>query len=141
MQPSPKRQKVTIEEVEDVDAPSVWHQKSDEGPTHRTAQAMGLGEGFEFIEDFPGEAGTPGKTKRTRFEEIRDAQRSAGEQYWGPFADQDEWELARWLMTANVSQNSRDAFLKLPIVCPHTIPLSFSHIQHEDATTCKVVIP
>ena len=32
-----------------------------------------------------------------------------------PFADEDEWELVRWLMK-NVGQKKADDFLKLPIV-------------------------
>ncbi len=34
---------------------------------------------------------------------------------WGPFADEDEWQLAEWLLK-NVGQMQADAFLKLPIV-------------------------
>jgi hypothetical protein len=137
---SPKRQKVTVEEVEDVDAP--WASRnSDEESTRGTGQSGSeSGPGFEFIQDFPGEAGTPGKKRKTQFEEIKDRQMKAGELCWGPFADEDEWELARWLMTANVSQNRRDAFLKLPIVCPYTISSSLSHVRLEDTRTCTAII-
>lgn len=34
---------------------------------------------------------------------------------WAPFADQEAWELAQWVIT-NVGQNATDKFLKLPIV-------------------------
>jgi hypothetical protein len=34
---------------------------------------------------------------------------------WGPFEDQDEWELAKWLIW-NVGQNQTDTFLNLNIV-------------------------
>ena len=33
-----------------------------------------------------------------------------------PFADQEEWELARCLMTSGISVNKMDEILKLPIV-------------------------
>jgi hypothetical protein len=68
--------------------------------------------GFDFIEDFPGEAGTPGKVEKTVFEKIRLTQETP----WYPFTGHTEWELARWLMTSGVSQNNRESFLKLPIV-------------------------
>ena len=76
------------------------------------------GEGFEFIEDFPRAAGTPqaGMRKNTTFEKIRIENEQAQKSHWNPFNDQNEWELARWLMTTGVSQNNREAFLKLPIV-------------------------
>ncbi|KAF8799293.1 hypothetical protein BYT27DRAFT_7040688, partial [Phlegmacium glaucopus] len=32
---------------------------------------------------------------------------------WAPFESEDEWELARWLMTSGVSQTKIDSFLKL----------------------------
>jgi hypothetical protein len=102
-----KRRKVTIEEVEDVDAPG---QSSDKGST------IGEGEEFEFIEDYPGEAGTPGRRKKTPFEKIWKVQREEKEEPWSPFADEAEWELARWLMTAGMSQTKIDEYLKLPIV-------------------------
>lgn len=35
---------------------------------------------------------------------------------WGGFADQDEWELARWLVKSRASQKDIDDFSKLPIV-------------------------
>jgi hypothetical protein len=107
---------------------------------NRLGGLVNLDPGFEFIQDFPGEAGMPGKKRKTQFEEIKDRQMKAGEPCWGPFADEDEWELARWLMTANVSQNRRDAFLKLPIVCPYTISSSLSHVRLEDTRTCTAII-
>lgn len=35
---------------------------------------------------------------------------------WGGFADEDEWELARWLLKSRASQRDIDEFAKLPIV-------------------------
>lgn len=36
---------------------------------------------------------------------------------WGGFANQDEWELARWMMKSGLSQNQIDKFLDLSLVC------------------------
>ncbi|KAJ7024230.1 hypothetical protein C8F04DRAFT_913419, partial [Mycena alexandri] len=36
---------------------------------------------------------------------------------FGPFRDEEEWDLARWLMK-NVNQTGTDEYLKLPIVSP-----------------------
>jgi hypothetical protein len=43
-------------------------------------------------------------------------QRKAEEEAWGPFRTEEEWDLARWLMTSSVSQTKLDEFLKLPVV-------------------------
>jgi hypothetical protein len=100
---------VTIEEVEDIDAPG---QSSGEGEMSEE------GVGFEFIEDYPAEAGTPGPGRRKKmpFEKLKRAQREENQEPWSPFANEEEWELARWLMTAGVSQARVDEFLKLSIV-------------------------
>ena len=34
---------------------------------------------------------------------------------WAPFSNEEEWQLARWLMK-NVGQSKTDEFLRLPIV-------------------------
>ncbi|KAF8181120.1 RNA ligase-domain-containing protein [Mycena galopus ATCC 62051] len=49
------------------------------------------------------------------FEHIRDEQILDGCQVLGPFADEEEWELAKWLIK-NVGHNQAEAFLKLPII-------------------------
>ncbi len=59
-----------------------------------------------------------GKTKgsaKTAFEILRDDQVLHGGNIHGPFADEEEWELAKWLMK-NVGHTQAEAFLKLPIV-------------------------
>ena len=72
----------------------------------------------DYIEDFPWSVGEPtGKTKRTAFEKIRATQENDQEEAWGPFKDEEEWDLARWLMTSTCSQTKMDEFLMLPIVC------------------------
>jgi hypothetical protein len=69
-----------------------------------------------FIEDFPRPAGLPhsaDKTRRSNFEHHLDEQKKAGDAPWAPFESEDEWELARWLITSGVSQTKMDSFLKL----------------------------
>lgn len=75
----------------------------------------------DYIEDFPNAGEPTGKTKRTPFEKIRKTQRKLEEEVWGPFKNEEEWDLARWLITSNVSQTKMDEFLKLPIVCGITV--------------------
>ncbi|KAJ7883702.1 hypothetical protein B0H14DRAFT_2564777 [Mycena olivaceomarginata] len=52
-----------------------------------------------FVEDFPD-----------------DLHAAAGNAPWYPFESEDEWELARWLMTSGLSQKKTDAYLKLNAV-------------------------
>ena len=69
-----------------------------------------------FIEDFPEPAGLPhsaDKTWLSDFEHHLYEQKKAGDVPWVPFETEDEWELARWLMTSGMSQTKIDSFLKL----------------------------
>ncbi|KAG2363978.1 hypothetical protein BDR07DRAFT_1280969 [Suillus spraguei] len=51
---------------------------------------------------------------------IRHAQETSNDEgVWGPFKDEEEWQLAKWLIQ-NVGQNQMDKFLKLPIIQNHT---------------------
>ncbi|KDQ62841.1 hypothetical protein JAAARDRAFT_104347, partial [Jaapia argillacea MUCL 33604] len=50
----------------------------------------------------------------TKFEKVHEQQEYLGSP-WGPFEDQEEWELAQWLVR-NVGHNQTDKFLKLLIV-------------------------
>jgi hypothetical protein len=105
--PAQKRSKVTVEEVLDVDSPRRSESEDDMIDDIRD----------DYIEDFPWSAGEPtGTTKRTPFEKIRRLQQKAKEEAWGPFKDEEEWDLARWLMTSSISQTKLDEFLKLPLV-------------------------
>lgn len=49
------------------------------------------------------------------FEEIRDEEILKGAEVLGPFADEAEWELAKWLIK-HVGHTAADEFLKLAIV-------------------------
>ncbi|EIW82034.1 hypothetical protein CONPUDRAFT_54600, partial [Coniophora puteana RWD-64-598 SS2] len=51
----------------------------------------------------------------TRFEPICNEEAAKGLSPYGPFRDQAEWDLSRWLMQ-NVTQTAADDFLKLDIV-------------------------
>ncbi|KAF7371492.1 hypothetical protein MVEN_00003800 [Mycena venus] len=70
-----------------------------------------------FVEEFPadGQAGTTFGTGPTIFHSIRDNQVLLGSEVLGPFASDEEWELAKWLIK-NVGHNQMEAFLKLPII-------------------------
>lgn len=85
-----------IVEIPDVDAPrprKTWKQAY---PASRNA-----GKGL--------------KKSPTKFDQIRDEQILTGAQIWGPFRDEEEWELAKWLIK-NVGHTQADTLLKLPIV-------------------------
>jgi hypothetical protein len=91
--PDSKRTRVTVEEVEDEDAPRRYAEEYPE----RVADILGMG--------------------KTKFEEIREEQIQMGFENnpCAPFDDEEEWELARWL-AKQVSQTATEEFLKLPIV-------------------------
>jgi hypothetical protein len=91
--PDPKRTRVTVEEVEDEDAPQ------------------------RYAEEYPGRFADILGTGKTKFEEVREEQIQMGfeDNPCAPFDDKEEWELARWL-AKQVSQTATEEFLKLPIV-------------------------
>lgn len=98
----PNAYSVQIEEVAD-----------DPGPFHHATA--------RWVEEYPDEmlAGAPcGNAEEiipTKFDTIKHNQELNGQSVWGPFDDEEEWELARWLIQ-NVGQTKTDEFLKLPIV-------------------------
>ena len=93
----PPRQFPTVEEVEDVDGPQARRKT--------------------YIEKYPGAAGASTGRCKTAFEIIDDNQVLEGAEVWGPFKDDEEWQLAKWLIK-NVGHGQADTFLKLPIVSP-----------------------
>jgi len=90
----PQQHTVELEEIEDKENPlkPARYQKAYPG---LVAEVLGVG--------------------KTPFEKLWEEQAALGENEWAPFAGQEEWDLARWLMN-NVGQNSIDEYLKLPIV-------------------------
>ncbi|CAA7270375.1 unnamed protein product [Cyclocybe aegerita] len=63
----------------------------------------------------------PGNGDVLLFDKIHLEQEVKGQGPWHPFADEEEWALAEWLMK-NVGQKQTDAFLKLPITQTRTSP-------------------
>ncbi|KAJ7674410.1 hypothetical protein B0H17DRAFT_1207991 [Mycena rosella] len=110
-------------EMQDVDA-----QEPSQGPAAPATQAQpaaGAASDEEdfFQEPFPAKykAGATYGHAKTVFEHIRDDQILTGCEVLGPFADEEEWELAKWLIK-NVGHNQTEAFLKLPIVSDRVRP-------------------
>ncbi|KAJ7880813.1 hypothetical protein B0H14DRAFT_3764554 [Mycena olivaceomarginata] len=97
-----KRQRATVEEVEDEDE--------------------------RYVQDFPEhfEAGKGMDECKTYFETLRDNQKAEGSAPWYPFESEEEWELAQWLITSGLSQTKTDDYLKLNVVCERIKP-SFSN--------------
>ncbi|KIK10845.1 hypothetical protein PISMIDRAFT_44635, partial [Pisolithus microcarpus 441] len=52
---------------------------------------------------------------KTLFESWEEAEALDDDSMWAPFRDEEEWELARFLMK-NIGQNKTDEFLKLGMV-------------------------
>ena len=70
-----------------------------------------------YIEEFLKEhlASAMWGTSKPLFKSLNEEQKRDGTSCWGPFEDEDEWELAEWLIQ-NMGQKQTDVFLKLPIV-------------------------
>jgi hypothetical protein len=75
-----------------------------------------------YVEEYPTEqkAGAAWGEDQPLFVQIQREQQENGTSKWGPFEDQDEWELAEWL-SKNVGQKQTDAFLKLNIVSTYNM--------------------
>jgi hypothetical protein len=74
-------------------------------------------DGGRYIEYFPQEymAGATWGRCKPLFESVDEEQKRVGGSCWAPFEDEDEWQLAEWLIR-NVGQKQTDTFLKLSIV-------------------------
>lgn len=84
----PQSKRVRVEEVEDEDSCQRW------------------------AREFPGRAGEVLGESKTVYEEIRENQEAMKESPYAPFIDDEEWDLARWLMK-NVNQTATEEFLKM----------------------------
>ena len=91
--PEPPSKRAWVEEVDDEEA----------GGCQRWAK------------EFDGAVEVLGEGK-TLFEEISESQEAMCEDPMSPFLDEEEWELARWLMK-NVNQTATDEFLEMKGVC------------------------
>ncbi|KAJ7697259.1 hypothetical protein B0H17DRAFT_1197650 [Mycena rosella] len=71
-----------------------------------------------WFQSFPPEkaAGAILEKCKTQFERLCEEQKKGGHAPWAPFESQEEWELARWLITSGLSQTKTDKFLKLKTV-------------------------
>ena len=54
---------------------------------------------------------------KTFFEDIHERKSVAGQSNFAPFANREEWELARFLVRSGLSQEAIQDYLTLPIVC------------------------
>jgi len=74
-------------------------------------------EGVRYIEYFPKEnlAGATYGRCKPLYASLDEEQKRVGHSRWAPFEDEEEWQLAEWLIH-NVGQKQTDNFLKLPIV-------------------------
>ena len=70
----------------------------------------------EWVEDYPGNAGTTKAWGQSYFECWREVQKENRYEPWAPFKDIDKWELSQWIMQSGLTQNTTDKYLKLPIV-------------------------
>ena len=88
-------------------------------PTVEEAEGATAGDAY-YIEEFPEHlgAGVVWGEELPFFEKLRQDQELNGSSRWGPFEDQDEWELATWLVR-NTGQNQINSFLDLNIVKSH----------------------
>ncbi|KZT29567.1 hypothetical protein NEOLEDRAFT_1175239 [Neolentinus lepideus HHB14362 ss-1] len=74
-----------------------------------------------WAEPFPGKAGIAVGKGKTDFEAWKEVLERGECGAWAPFKDDDEWELAQWLVE-NVGKNKIDEYLKLNIMQRRTEP-------------------
>ncbi|SJK96778.1 uncharacterized protein ARMOST_00024 [Armillaria ostoyae] len=132
-----------VVDTSDMDIYPVWpvNVDSDNDPTVDDFDACALTSGTSLgviIEDvsdeddekwhtskYPDEqgAGAPisAAPKWTLFHCIHDDQILRGAEIWGPFADEDKWEMAKWLIK-NVGHKATDEFLKLNMIATKARP-------------------
>jgi len=97
--PSPRHDRSPELETDGNDYQADWEEAED-GETY-----------LRYAREFPTTADVLGDAK-TIFENILEEQMEKNESPWAPFADKDEWELARWL-AKNVNQRATEEFLKM----------------------------
>ena len=69
------------------------------------------------VKDFYPPAGQPcGLHAQHHFNDLSASQEAAGHQPWEPFSSIDDWELARWIVTAGLSQRQMNDMLSLNFV-------------------------
>ncbi|KAI6037388.1 hypothetical protein BKA83DRAFT_4120872 [Pisolithus microcarpus] len=83
-----------------------------------------LANGGCFVEQYTGAAAHILGSWPTVFEDMENAENTSGGSQWAPFQNEEEWELAHFLMK-NVGQMKIDDFLKLSLV--HQSGVSFTN--------------
>ncbi|KAF8545688.1 hypothetical protein OG21DRAFT_1428831, partial [Imleria badia] len=97
--------------------PEDKHQRQHEPDREHQQEGTGHGLHFpRFAQEFS-EKRAAGiiSCGETPFEQMKRYQEGSGGGAYAPFADEEEWELARWLIK-NVNQRVTEEFLRLPIV-------------------------
>ncbi|KAG6807396.1 hypothetical protein H0H92_007747 [Tricholoma furcatifolium] len=69
-----------------------------------------------WIEDYADEAGTTYGHCTDSFNKHYKEQKKRGDSPWSPFASYEDWKLAKWVMTAGISQAKIDSLLALPSI-------------------------
>ena len=73
------------------------------------------GNNHRFVEAYPRPVGIPTGQGKTNFQVTHDQHLQEGRGVHSPFANDEEWELAKWL-SRRVGQKAIDEYLKLSIV-------------------------
>lgn len=102
--------------MSDLPIPQLQRLGNDIPPSQEETRESG-----HYLEEYPTErkAGAAWGEDQPLFMRIQREQQENGTSKWGPFKDQDEWELAEWL-SRNVGQKQTDMFLKLNVVSTYT---------------------
>ncbi|KZT22197.1 hypothetical protein NEOLEDRAFT_1028379, partial [Neolentinus lepideus HHB14362 ss-1] len=98
----------------------------DDRPRAKRARVEDMGDSKDmgtdrWAEPFPGKAGIAEGKGKTDFEAWKEVLEWGECGAWAPFKDDDEWELAQWLVE-NVGKNKIDEYLKLNITQRRTEP-------------------
>lgn len=114
---TPERLSIEMEDMPNLDdnISFVGNERASGAPEIPTAPDV------VFIEPFPEDAmaGAIWGKAMPKFQALWNEQK-LGDSTWGPFDDEEDWQLAEWLLK-NIGQKQTDAFLKLPIVCYSSI--------------------
>lgn len=66
-----------------------------------------------WLEYFPHPAGQGIRRAATAFESLRNTQITRGESIWGKFADEGDWDFARWILKSGTTHASTNKLLEL----------------------------
>ncbi|KAJ7933689.1 hypothetical protein B0H13DRAFT_1855931 [Mycena leptocephala] len=94
-----------------------------------------------WTQDFPAEfqAGAVLENCKTQCEKLRREQKDAGNALWYPFESEDEWKLARWLMTSGLSQSKIFNCLKLKSWFCHPFELTGDELDADGEPKREIV--